>query len=73
MRTDGFTDHVMDFLVCNVPGAKAKSIALLKKGDSQKKRQKSCSAGLLSVGPNWVMPVDLERQLKNHPLLSSAP
>ncbi len=30
MRTDGYTDHVMDFLVCNVPGvrdAKESSVA----------------------------------------------
>ncbi|RXN32649.1 reverse transcriptase [Labeo rohita] len=44
--------------------ATAKAIHFVKEGQRPEKTSKSCSAGLLSTARDWVMSVDLERQLK---------
>lgn len=45
----------------------AKAIHCVKEGQRPEKTPKNCSAGLLSAARDWVMTVDLEKQLKIPP------
>lgn len=52
--------------------AAANMIVFVKEGEWLKKQPKNCSVGLLSMARDWVMTVDLERQLKIPPHITQS-
>lgn len=50
----------------------AKTIVFVKEGERPKKQSMNCSVGLLFKAQDWVITVDLERQLKITPNITQS-